>query len=314
VALQRICLLTAYDAKYEPIAAITVPQMRAFAERHSYEFRIVEFERCDHRNPWLKIDAIRASLREYFDFIVWLDVDALILRFDVDVRSVLPNGADLFMAWHGPDTARLDGAKFVSHYNSGVLVIRSGDWARDFFDRVMALRGKIEHEWTDQAAIHQLLGYHSVLRKGPDQSNAPDRAHVARLDTMWNSILGVAMAEDPVIHHYAGMVLAARIRILELDAAILPLRSTVGPSFRGVLSHQISLWRHDAWRAAEWEKECSRISHQASEWERECSRISHQASEWERFSRSPRRLACAIPNAIVQPLRRQLGRFLKRRN
>jgi hypothetical protein len=185
----------------------------------------------------------------------------------------------------------------------------------------MALRETIEHVWTDQAAIHQLLGYHSILGRGPDQPNAPDRAHVAHLDTKWNSIPGVAMAEDPVIHHYAGMVSDTRIRLMESDAAILPLRSTVGPSLRGALSRHISLWRHDACRAdnysnqvSQWERECSRISLQASEWERECSRIAHRVSEWERFSRSPRRLAFAIPNAIMHRFRRQFGRFLKRSN
>ena len=88
------------------------------------------------RAVWLKIEVIRAALDDNYDFVLWMDVDAVVLRNDVDIRSAAVDAADLHMAWHGPDTSEIMAADFVPHFNSGVMLIRVTDWSRAFFERV----------------------------------------------------------------------------------------------------------------------------------------------------------------------------------
>ncbi|MCK1652148.1 hypothetical protein IVA88_11965 [Bradyrhizobium sp. 149] len=204
--------------------------------------------RDDWERPrgWIKIEAIRAVLEDNFDFVLWVDVDAIVLRRDVDVRTVAIDGASLQMAWHGPETSKIEAENFVPHFNSGVMLIRVGDWSRDFFKRVWEA-GQLPHHWSDQATIHHLLGYDECLGLGPNRPEEPDRIRLARLDTIWNSAPGLAVAPDAIIHHYAGISNpSTRLRLVEADVNTAPLREGASPSLRQAFADQLSLWREDA--------------------------------------------------------------------
>ncbi|MEA2986832.1 MAG: hypothetical protein QOD94_3086, partial [Alphaproteobacteria bacterium] len=204
----KVLVLTAYDPPFAGLAALTVPRMRAFSERHGYAFRETRVSDAGRRPVWMKITALRQALDEDHDLIMWIDVDALILRLDVDLRGALPPGKDLGMVWHGGDAVMPNGVP--AHLNAGVLMVRPGSWSRDFFRRVAETR--LKHYWQEQAAMLHLLGYDAALGLGPDRPQAPDRQQVARLDPAWNAIPAVATVADPIIHHWAGISGPARER------------------------------------------------------------------------------------------------------
>jgi hypothetical protein len=208
--------------------------------------------RADYRDQWarprgwIKIEAIRAALEDDFDFLFWIDADAIVLRRDADIRTAAIDGASLQMAWHGPDTSKIEAANFVPHFNSGVMLIRVNDWSRDFFRRVWDV-GQLPHHWSDQATMLHLLGYDECLGLGPNRPEEPDRNRLARLDTIWNSAPGLAVASDAIIHHYAGVSNpSTRLRLIEVDTKTAPLREGASPSLRQAFADQLSLWREDA--------------------------------------------------------------------
>ena len=241
-----VCLLTACDSVQEPLAELTIPRMRTFAATHGYELRFIRGN--DWRRPrgWLKIEVIRAALEDDFDLVLWMDVDAVILRSDVDVRTDAVDGADLHMAWHGPDTSEIMAADFVPHFNSGVMLIRVNDWSRAFFKQVWNV-GQLPHPWFDQATILHVLGYDECLGLGPNRCNEPNRSRLARLDTAWNSIPGIATAPDPIVHHYAGIGNpSTRLKMLEADALTASMRERLNADSRRAFARQFGLWREDA--------------------------------------------------------------------
>ncbi len=243
---QSVCVLTAYDSNLRSLAALTVPRMRAFAAAHGCEARALQKDEWQRTRGWIKVEAIRAVLEENFDFVFWIDVDALVLRRDVDIRTAAVDGADLHMVWHGPDTSLLQGVYFEPQFNNGVMLIRSTDWSRDFFKRLWDV-GQLGHTWADQATTFHLLGYDNLLGLGPERPEVPDRSYVARLDSAWNAVPGVAMTPDPIIHHYAGINhLGTRLRLIEADARTVALRETASLEVRQAFSWQLSLWRQDA--------------------------------------------------------------------
>lgn len=241
-----VCLLTACNSTQQPLAALTVPRMQVLAQAHGYDMRALQGDNWQRPRGWLKIEAIRSALDDGFDFVFWLDVDTVVLRSDVDVRTAAVDGADLHMVWHGPDTSEVADKNLVPHFNSGVMLIRATDWSRDFFSRVWDV-GQLPHPWFDQATILHLLGYDDCLGLGPARPDEPNRSRLARLDTAWNSVPGLAAAPDPIIHHYAGIGNpATRLRLIEFDAMTAPLREGAGTPLREAFARQLGLWREDA--------------------------------------------------------------------
>ncbi len=241
-----VCLLTACDSVQMGLTDFTLPHMRALAAAHSYQLRFIHGEHWKRPHGWLKIELIRAALEENFDFLLWMDVDAVVLRKDVDIRTAAVDAADLQMAWHGPETSEIMPADFVPHFNSGVMLIRVTDWSRAFFERVWEI-GQLRHPWFDQATILHALGYDDCLGLGPDRPDEPDRSRLARLDTIWNSIPGIAIAPDPIVHHYAGISNpSTRRKMIEADALTASMRERLDPALRQAIARQFALWREDA--------------------------------------------------------------------
>jgi galactosyl transferase GMA12/MNN10 family len=216
----RICLLTAFTPSYRDEFVIARPHFEHYARRHNYDFRAIENEVAPRHGAWIKIAAIRETLNEPFDFILWVDTDALIVRKDIDVRSAIRPNIDLHLVWHDLIPA-IHGDP--AHYNAGVMLIRVSDWSRAFFDRVW--EDPLDHKWFDQSVILHLLGYDDLLGIGPDRPNQEARAHVARLDIAWNSIPGVAVSDDPIVHHYAGLPKSVRVPLLKSDAMMIDHRA-----------------------------------------------------------------------------------------
>jgi hypothetical protein len=220
--------------------------MYALAQAHGYEVRVVHRDAWERKRGWIKIEAIRAAFDSNFNFVFWIDIDAIIQRCDVDVLTAAVDDADLYMAWHGPDTSKIEAKNFVPHFNSGVMLIRVTEWSRNFFRRVWEV-GQLPHHWFDQATILHLLGYDDCLGLGPNRPDEPNRSRLARLDTAWNSAPGLATAPDAIIHHYAGISSpSTRLRLIELDSRMATLREGASTELRQAFADQLSLWREDA--------------------------------------------------------------------
>ena len=241
--MPRCCIVTAYrGGDFAEVAELTLPRLEKYAARHGHELRIHRMEDTSLDRAWMKVPPIREALDGDFEFVVWLDIDTLILQLDRDILDAARPGADLLMSWHGPDTARLDGPAFPPHYNAGVYLIRRSNWSRDFFARMQTLHGQMNHGWSDQAALHAMLGLNESLGHGPDLDDVADRAHVGHLDTAWNSIPGIAASDDPVIHHFAGLPHAMRMKLLRSNVATLGLYDSAPAPLRSALSRQLGLW------------------------------------------------------------------------
>lgn len=289
----RIQVLTAYNDAFLPIAKMTVPLLRDFAVRHGHDFRVsTDMDAGSLNTIWAKIALINEALENGgAEFVFWIDSDALILQPDRDIRDSIVDQADLHMTWHGPDTGRSDWHVPNPHYNAGIMLVRNSAWSRDFFARVWEMRFVKHHVWNDQAVILRLLGYRKCIGLGDDE-DVPDRAHVAHLGCEWNSIPGGVMADDPIIHHYAGMENEDRARLIALDVNSLAERRG-SAAFREAISYQISLWAADVRR-----RRNERVWLTA-----EIERLNRAAADLEA---APRALLKRLPRAV----RLRLGRVL----
>ena len=241
---ERICLITAHDSRFEALARLSGPRMTAICEAQDYELRSIKVDDCSRKGGWLKIGPIRQALEEQFDWLLWVDADALFLRADEDIRAEIRDDVDIQMALHEPQPKSRH-EELSAHFNTGVMLIRRCDWARDFFARVWD-KGQIAHRWHDQATILLLLGYNDIVEQGPRRLHADDHKRVGTLRVAWNAIPGVASCHDPIVHHYAGVRFDTRLRLMEMDAASIPFRQGMRRSKRARYAELFHRLRHHA--------------------------------------------------------------------
>lgn len=180
---------------HKRLLALARRSFSPYADRHGFDLHLHTEPFAHSRpTPWSKIPILRGLLERY-ETVVWLDSDLVIMDPRPDLGSLLPPGRFLGLVEHKTNEGAMP--------NSGVLVLRAGDPAREFLDQVWAQEDLIEHQWWENAAICRLLGYELApsVRLGNPTPLLKD--HTALLDGRFNSIPD-APARKPVIRHYPG--------------------------------------------------------------------------------------------------------------
>lgn len=197
-----VSLGTGKQRKLLRLASVT---FRRYGRRHGYELDLHD-EVVDSERPpaWSKVALIRRLLDSH-ELVLWLDADVVIVRGDRDIAAELPDDRFIAMVEHTV------GGK--ANPNTGVMVIRSGDEARRFFDEVWAKTEYLNHRWWEQAAVMDLLGYDTETGERVRESEWHDRIHW--LGKEWNSIRDDPAAE-PRIRHWPGFTVARRFAEMAL--------------------------------------------------------------------------------------------------
>ena len=146
----KIGILTATDARYAPVAAITGPVNTAYVDAHGYERRNILI--CDEltwaETVWEKIPMLRKYLSDY-DWLMWIDADAMVMNHRVKIEDLIakcPLDTDLIISsdLHG--------------LNAGVFLLRNRQWARDFLQSVDESKPEfISHRYPEQEAMNAIL-------------------------------------------------------------------------------------------------------------------------------------------------------------
>lgn len=190
---------------------------RPYAARHGYDLHLYTESAEPSRPPhWSKIRILR-ELIERYELVVWLDADAVIVDQRRDIASVLEPERFLYLVEHVYNDERVP--------NSGVMLLRSGETAARFLDDVWSLDGYIDHEWAEQAAIMDLLGY-DLRRKLPDKVTGY-RSQTKLVSPRWNSTF-FAPARRPRIRHFAAWPQRLRSASMRMAAAEADVRRALG--------------------------------------------------------------------------------------
>ena len=99
----------------QPFYAQGITNRALYATRHDYALRV--FNKIDHERPtpWSKILALKSTMKtEHFDWLLWMDGDALITNFETHLDEFLPDtkGVDLVIA------------KDCTGLNTGIFMLR----------------------------------------------------------------------------------------------------------------------------------------------------------------------------------------------
>jgi len=86
--MKRVLLYTGHDAAYAPLAAITVPRMAEYAERHGMDFTCYTEPLIDVPNGiyWTGVCGALKAFKDGYDRAIYLDVDQLVTNMDYKIK------------------------------------------------------------------------------------------------------------------------------------------------------------------------------------------------------------------------------------
>lgn len=143
---------------------------------------------------WAKVGLVKEALEDY-EYVFWIDVDAAIIDFSVDMRDAVKD-INIGGCVHDPaKSAWLKQNKIEKHINVGCLYFRNIELTKQFVNKwFKSYPGP--KRWADQGAFNTLM------------LEMPDAVTV--IDDKWNATVNVNMVNNPVVYGWHGVPINQR--------------------------------------------------------------------------------------------------------
>jgi len=195
---KSFAIATSFDRAFRGIGEYAVMTMQLYGALHNISLRFDDNPVLERPTPWHRIKFIPKLFAEGFDFVVWMDADAIITRFNVDVRSIIKPDKDLYMVQHEYN------GKDNPIPNSGFLVIRNTSWSKKLLEEIWQKKEYINHKWWENAALMDILGYKNLVG-GVRNLNHEMLAKVEFINSEWNYLPMHEVVAEPIVTHFAGL-------------------------------------------------------------------------------------------------------------
>lgn len=183
-----IIIQQAYDGIYppgdfRPMLELTRSRNEAYCARYGFDLEIlIGVPDEKYSNPfdgqWCKPELIKRALDKGYQYVMWLDADALIADLATDLRDAFVDG--IGVCWQR--IPQLD------HWNTGVMYVRNTYETRAFIvDWLNHFPGG--KQWMEQGIFNQ-MGMKSKV--------------VQTISDRWNATLNYSMVPDAVVLGYHG--------------------------------------------------------------------------------------------------------------
>lgn len=207
-------ICTAATGPFTELLDINLPVLRAYAKRHRFDLvTVTDDTACGRPAAWGKIPIILRLLASY-QVVVWLDADTIIVDPSRNIADELRPGKDLYLVEHYHERGVTA--------NTAVFMLRSGACAKCLPIRAWNRTDYLHHQWWENAAIMELLGYRVDPVPCVHERRTPWRDRTHFLDIAWNSMPFHITSPGPVINHYGGQPLEVRRARMLADRAAIP--------------------------------------------------------------------------------------------
>jgi hypothetical protein len=151
----KIKIISAYNEKMKALSDLSFRATEEFCEKHGFDcerYKIVEYDRPA---SWYKIKVILECLDQNYDFLLWIDADAIILNKNFNLKSLIKTDKNFYIS------------KDLNTLNFGVFLARKNEFSKDLFEKIYSMTEYINHAWWEQAALIDLynLDYNNIQSK-----------------------------------------------------------------------------------------------------------------------------------------------------
>ena len=143
----KLKIISAYNEEFKEISDLSFPTVESFCLKNSFDCERFFIEDFGKPAPWFKIPTLIKEIdSNEYDYILWIDADAMILNQNFDIKQILDENKSLHIS-HDPNSI-----------NSGAMLWKCDKVSRGFLKEVWKLSEKyLNHIWWEQAAIIELL-------------------------------------------------------------------------------------------------------------------------------------------------------------
>jgi hypothetical protein len=182
---------------HRALLAESAVTMTAYGRRHGWDV-VLSCEELAPERPasWSKLRLV-ASLLPHYDFVFWVDADAIIVDLDRDLLAEIDREADLWLARHPQDRD-----PHATVLNMGIFLARSAAFTRALIEALWTSEAFVDHNWWENAALLDLLGYSLEPPFARRRASAWEH-RIRELDLAWNSVPGDCESPHPAINHHA---------------------------------------------------------------------------------------------------------------
>jgi hypothetical protein len=185
--MKRICILTSYTdhirwdnygkCDYGDYASLNHHE---YSNKHGYSYikEIVKNDDYTNWHPtWIKIDVLKKYLPLY-DYVVWIDADAVFVNQDIKIEVLISDGIDLVIPKLEMD--RVSGNMWT-HTTTGFMIWKNSEWSNNMLNTLWSepkdYRFVFFHE---QSRLDELIydkftgeGGENILNKNVDDIENP---------------------------------------------------------------------------------------------------------------------------------------------
>ena len=185
--MKRICIITSYTdhirwdnygkCDYGDFASLNHHE---YSNKHGYSYikEIVKNDDYSNWHPtWIKIDVLKKYLPLY-DYVVWVDADAVFVNQDIKIEDLINDGIDLVIPKLEMD--RVSGNMWT-HTTTGFMIWKNSEWSNNMLNTLWSepkdYRFTFFHE---QSRLDELIydkftvqGGENILNKNIDDIETP---------------------------------------------------------------------------------------------------------------------------------------------
>lgn len=142
----KICIVSGCDPLQEEFGVFNFENIKNYAKRHGYDYKIYQGDNFyftphagyfeDRAFNWVKVALVAKNL-QYFDYVLWIDADAFIVRHDLKLEDAFKLSEGNFEFWLAPDT---------ESPNVGVFLVKNTPFMISFFEEWTS-RGYEKNNW-----------------------------------------------------------------------------------------------------------------------------------------------------------------------
>jgi hypothetical protein len=127
----RIGVCTFADENVTTYSEISTFIHRLYCSYHGYTYKVFSKRSCTNKSPhWEKIVCLQNMLNESFDYVMWIDADAIFYDFSTKIEDIIQL-SDTHIYWSS-DFPYANGPK---HFiNTGVILCKCTSWVKQFLE------------------------------------------------------------------------------------------------------------------------------------------------------------------------------------
>jgi hypothetical protein len=137
----KIKIISACDEKIKSLSDLSFQSIEKYCTSQGFDCERYIISAYNRPPAWYKIHAIKKNLEEGYDYVIWIDADAVIYNQNFDLLKLLNSQKTVYIA------------KDLNNFNTGVLIFKKNTISMQILDFIYSQTEYLHDVWWEQRAF-----------------------------------------------------------------------------------------------------------------------------------------------------------------